>query len=100
MHPSVYCRTGEYHEITLLHQDGGGTLVLFGDALGDPDGLQLGDPTGSVVHEEDPLLGPVGVGDRSLGEDGQGVLYPLDDDHEVGGLLLNLLGHRKQRELI
>jgi hypothetical protein len=53
-----------------------------------------------MVHEKDFPLGLVSVGYRSLGENGKGVLYPLDDDHVGGGLLLDLLGQGKQRWLV
>ena len=52
-----------------------------------------------MVHEEYPPLGLIGVGDRGLGEYGERVLYPLDDD-DVGRVLLKLLGHGEQRGLI
>jgi hypothetical protein len=53
-----------------------------------------------VGDEDDPLLSLVVVGDRGLGKDGKGVLYPLDDDDVGGELLLDLLGHGEQRGLI
>lgn len=85
----------------MLDQDGVGRFVLFGDTPGYSEGFQLRIPTGLMGHEEDSLLGLVGVGDRGLGKDGQGfLLYPVDDDYVGGGLLLSLLGHREQRALI
>ncbi len=77
-----------------------GTFVLLGDTPGDPNGLPVWDPAWAVVDEEDPLLCLICVRDRGLGEDGQGVLYPRDDDDVVRGMLLDFLGHGKQRGLI
>ncbi len=53
-----------------------------------------------MVDEEYPPLGTVGMRDRDLGEDGKGLLYPMNDDDVGGVLLLDLLGHGEQRGLI
>lgn len=89
-----------HHRITVLDQDGVGRFVLFGDDLGNSEGFELRNPSGPVVNEEYPLLGPIGMRDRSLGKDGQGVLYPVDNYYVVGGFLLGLVGHREQRALL
>ena len=52
----------------------------------------MGDLTRAVVHEEDPPLSLISMGDRCLSEDCKGVLYPVDDDDVGGRLLLDLLG--------
>jgi hypothetical protein len=50
-----------------------------------PIASSWGNLPGPVFHEENSPLCLIGVRDRSLSEDGQGVLYPLDDDHVGGG---------------
>jgi hypothetical protein len=37
---------------------------------------------------------------RGLGEDGKGILYPVDNHDVVWGFLLDFLGHREQAGLI
>jgi hypothetical protein len=96
----LYTTSCGVFRIVKLRQDGVWLLSLPGDAPGDPDDFHKRDPAGPVIDEEYPSLDLIGVRDRSLGEDGEGVRDPVDDDYVVGGLLLNPLGHGKQTGLI
>jgi hypothetical protein len=60
----------------------------------------LGYSSGLVIHEKYPSLGLVGVRDRRLGEDAEGVLDPVDHDYVVGRWLLDFLGHGKQTRVV